>query len=107
MNITLEEGKYRFDGRWVYRYSEPWRDVTGDKFIGAMADLLESQAARVAELEARYEHWFKEATKARGKLAALRRKIDEAPVVAWVKDGQVRWCNASGEHELVSREDLK
>ena len=37
--ISLEEGKYelRFDEEsgalWAYRYGEPWRDLSGDKFV--------------------------------------------------------------------------
>lgn len=39
--LELEGGKYTYiehdDGRQqVLRYGEPWRDVTGDKFIGAL-----------------------------------------------------------------------
>lgn len=41
--IELEGGKYivirHSDGRMeALRYGEPWRDLTGDKLIGAMFD---------------------------------------------------------------------
>jgi len=42
---TLEEGKYiiECDGGSVkaLRYGEPWRDLTGDKLIGALLDELD------------------------------------------------------------------
>ena len=59
------------------------------------ADLLESQAARIAELEAALQiaKHNEQCTHAANvnlckELAALRRKIDEAPVVAWLCEGK-------------------
>ena len=48
MNIILEDGKYEYhckDGeQYALRNGEPWRDLTGDKFIYCMA-------ARIGQLE--------------------------------------------------------
>lgn len=45
MNINLDDGKYTYqfqDGRQnVLRYGEPWRTLTGDKFVYAMACEIE------------------------------------------------------------------
>lgn len=42
MRIHLENGKYTYEhdehSQRVLRYGEPWRDLCGDKFVGAMAD---------------------------------------------------------------------
>jgi hypothetical protein len=42
MRIHLENGKYTYEhdeqGQRVLRHGEPWRDLCGDKFVGAMAD---------------------------------------------------------------------
>lgn len=57
MEITLEDGKYVYveaHGRQdVLRYDEPWRDVTGDKFIGAMAHEIERLQQEVTNRNAR------------------------------------------------------
>ena len=54
--ISLEDGKYTLTekiGTLVCeRYGEPWRDVTGDKMIGAMFTCIVAQQARITELEA-------------------------------------------------------
>lgn len=72
-------------------------------FFNAAADLLESQAARIAELEAELAEEYlcrKEADVAINQYMALyrslRRKIDEAPVVMEVGNGS-----------LISKEDLQ
>ncbi|MCA1807133.1 MAG: hypothetical protein LC687_04700, partial [Actinobacteria bacterium] len=36
------------------RHGEPWRDLCGDKFVGALASELHEAKERIAELEARY-----------------------------------------------------
>ncbi len=42
---TLEEGKYMIectDGKMqALRYGEPWRDLTGDKLIGALLNEID------------------------------------------------------------------
>ncbi len=58
MRIELEGGKYIYEqdarGSRVLRHGEPWRDLTGDKFISALADEIvrlrgpETWAAKVA-----------------------------------------------------------
>ena len=101
----------------------------GMPIAGEAADLLESQAARIAELEAEVAEerlCRKEADVAINQYMtlyrALRRKIDEAPVVAW----QYQWDTGNGiwthklqgaelfdfipdphtVHPLISKEDL-
>ena len=116
------------------------------------ADLLESQAARIAELESERDAreglvcdqciagsgWCENAVEGRypctcmteaepyqllqQELAALRRKIDEAPVVAWSHNcsdnSDVEFFTVSlesdhplavhnGSHPLISKEDLQ
>lgn len=106
------------------------------------ADLLESQAARIAELEAEaidarrvlrqseevIRALHREATEYKTELTALRRKIDEAPVVAWcvaydtihgtrihsdplryapAVDAHVKRCGGrASKVALISKEDL-
>ncbi len=45
MRIVLEDGKYIYEqderGSRALRYGEPWRDLTGDKFVWAMASEIE------------------------------------------------------------------
>lgn len=83
------------------------------------ADLLESQAARIAELEARLESVAEEGAIRGLLLAALRRKIVEAPVVAWwypkagkaIPAGRLYWDDRKEMTEagtkLISKEDLQ
>jgi methyltransferase-like protein len=53
MIIQLEGGKYTFvahDGKaTALRYNEKWRDCTGDKFIFAMADEIESLQQKLVQ----------------------------------------------------------
>ena len=57
MRIDLYDGKYTYvcndDGsdQHVQRYGERWRDLTGDGFVLAMAQKIEKQQERIAELE--------------------------------------------------------
>jgi len=42
MRIDLEDGKYTYllddiGGQQALRYGEPWRDLTGDKFVYGLA----------------------------------------------------------------------
>jgi hypothetical protein len=41
MRLEVENGKYTYiqdeQGSRALRYGEPWRDLTGDKFVGALA----------------------------------------------------------------------
>ena len=50
--IRLCDGKYTYvitgSERFALRYNEPWRDLTGDNLVAAMAD-------RILDLEARLE----------------------------------------------------
>lgn len=49
-----------------------------DGSLGEITEADQYEAAeRIKELEAHYEHWFKEATKARGELSALCQRIKE------------------------------
>jgi len=51
--ITLEDGKYTLilDGgnMQALRHGEPWRDLTGDKLVGALASALLEQLESVEE----------------------------------------------------------
>ena len=49
IKITLEDGKYLYErtddhNQYILRYNEPWRDLSGDNFVAAMAN-------RIVELE--------------------------------------------------------
>lgn len=61
MRIDLEDGKYTYfevghGKQEVYRYGYHWRDVTGDKFIAAMADRIEALEAELAAVNRSLEH---------------------------------------------------
>ena len=50
--IELKDGKYVIiqedDGRqYALRHGEPWRDLTGDKMVGAMFDRIEELSAQL------------------------------------------------------------
>ena len=55
MEISLEDGKYTYrfrDGvQTVHRYGEPWRDLTGDKFVYLLAATIEQLKAENARLK--------------------------------------------------------
>ena len=91
--------------------------------IEGRQNIIAAQAARIAELEAERDwlHHKSECLNMERKsqdreLAALRRKINEAPVVAWLCNGetyQVKQCSIITDEEfpdqvpLISKEDLK
>jgi len=54
--ISLEDGKYTYvfceGNQTVLRYDEPWRDLTGDKFIGAMANEISTLRTQLAAANA-------------------------------------------------------
>ena len=59
MRIDLEDGKYTYvlnddesGSQYALRYGEPWRDLTGDKFVYCMAAKIEEQTERIKDLEA-------------------------------------------------------
>jgi hypothetical protein len=65
VELMVEAGKYTYrqvGGRQeVFRYGETWRDVTGDKFIGAMADeILHLRAAVVSVFDHDYPPYFRQ-----------------------------------------------
>ena len=55
MKIVLEDNKYTYlsndRGQWIHRYTEPWRDVTGDKFIRAAMMRIEELEKLLKEKE--------------------------------------------------------
>jgi hypothetical protein len=63
--MNFENGKYKIEGTKVLRHGEPWRDITGDKFIGCMI-------SRIEELEAQQSV---------AKISAIE---EETGVVVWV-----------------------
>ena len=94
------------------------------------ADLIEQQAARIAELEEKlkaeyiqHKRWQMACADAKGELSDLRQRINEAPVVAW----KYQWDKGSDiwphklqgaelfdfipdphtVHPLISKEDLQ
>lgn len=98
------------------------REVLHAPLLKEAADLLESQAARIAELEAERDNFHMEyrmkcdveTKQLHEQLAALRRKIDETPVVAWMtkQNGWVRIAEGSTnpvdyDIPLISKEDLQ
>lgn len=55
LDVAVDDGKYRYaqtrGGSHVYRHGEPWRDVTGDGLICAMAGEIDALRERIMELE--------------------------------------------------------
>ena len=75
--------------------------------------IKELEAALCEEVEARSK-WYCEADRLKEELAALRQRIDDAPVVAWMSPGKERLefslpSTVYGSHTipLISKEDLK
>ena len=54
MRIDLDDGKYTYvmdNGKqYALRYGEPWRDLTGDKFVYAMACMIQDLEDEVQSL---------------------------------------------------------
>lgn len=53
--VSLEEGKYRLiryknGALSALRHGEPWRDLTGDKLVGALLDRLLDAEAHLKEI---------------------------------------------------------
>lgn len=61
IRIELESGKYTYlynsdtGKQGVLRYGEEWRDLTGDKFVYALAQLVLKQQNGNAELKKKLE----------------------------------------------------
>lgn len=58
--IILEDGKYEVSYNngvdfKALRYGQPWRDLTGDKFVGALCIRIEEQETEIKELKARLD----------------------------------------------------
>ena len=96
-------------------------EIQGRCLSGEQYSLIEQQAARIAELEADNRHYKqslenykRENQIAVDELAALRQRIADAPVVAWIwrrEDGRtfVTTCNEGlgGEWKpLISKGDV-
>lgn len=74
------------------------------------ADLIEQQAERIKELEAKCDYW-------RDHYKGLRQRIADAPVVAWVirnaecdLKGWIPakvWADGELQYPLISKEDLQ
>lgn len=93
--------------------AEPERDA--DLVVMKAADLLEQQAERIKELEAERDGWREDANVSRNSiamlkdrcnhfedtLAALRKRIDDAPVVAWM--GEYNINNIRDHYTVVMR----
>lgn len=82
--------------------------------INEAADLLEQQAARIAELEAENRRIADMWAASCDELRTLRRKIDEAPVVAWFSrtshagyGGIWNYQTDETDIPLISKEDLR
>ena len=100
-----------------------------ERYIQGASNQIETMQARIAELEEKlktqhiqHKRWQMACADAQVELADLRRKIDEAPVVAW----QYQWDTGNGiwthklqgaelfdfipdphtVHPLISKEDL-
>lgn len=54
MKIDLDDGKYTYvmdNGKqYALRYGEPWRDLCGDKFVYAMACMIQGLEDEVQSL---------------------------------------------------------
>ena len=78
---TFEDGKYTvcFDkggvSRTVLRYGEEWRDITGDKFIGALLSHIEQAERELAGVhgQLRTEHILRVSLE--GELAAAEQRV--------------------------------
>lgn len=86
--ITLEDGKYTLivgcGTLQALRHGEPWRDLTGDKLVGALADTLleqqENNRAAAKMLEEVVESW------ASLKAAILSARVRDRAMVQMVLD---------------------
>lgn len=90
---------------------EAERDAERDNCVNIIAAYQEERTALVRAVDTDYEQLYRETQE---QLAALRRKIDEAPVVAWMSPGKERLEFSSpatvyGSHTipLISKEDLQ
>lgn len=58
--IDLDDGKYTYildNGKqYVLRYDEPWKDLTGDKFIYSMACKIEDLENQIKSLKRKTKH---------------------------------------------------
>lgn len=102
--------------------------IESTEMVVKLQDIVESQAARIAELESQLVAMTKDRDMWKGEcldgtvtkqLATLRRKIDEAPVVAWwypkagkaIAAGRLYWDDRKEMMEagtkLISKEDLQ
>ena len=75
MRIDLEDGKYTYllddlGGQQALRYGEPWRDLTGDKFIYCLAEM-------VTALRAENERLTKKVTDQACDKGLLRIEVEE------------------------------
>lgn len=87
--------------------ADPDRDA--DLVVMRAADLIEQQAARIAELEAAmplYDELLIRCAIAEKDLAALRKRIDDAPVVV-VNVGASYVLDRPGVYRLIIKEDLQ
>ena len=92
---------------------EAYNATRTDEMIAATRRIKELESALCEEVEAR-SRWYCEADKLKEELAALRQRIDDAPVVAWMSPGKERLefslpSTVYGSHTipLISKEDLK
>lgn len=102
---------------------EAYNATRTDEMIAATRRIKELESALCEEVEAR-SRWYCEADKLKEELAALRRRIDDAPVVAWLHEARQDsdvitnavkhvWGGVAVGKEakytipLISKEDLK
>ena len=102
---------------------EAYNATRTDEMIAATRRIKELESALCEEVEAR-SRWYCEADKLKEELAALRQRIDDAPVVAWLHEARQDsdvitnavkhvWGGVAVGKEakytipLISKEDLK
>ena len=88
---------------------EAYNATRTDEMIAATRRIKELESALCEEVEAR-SRWYCEADKLKEELAALRQRIDDAPVVAHItEDRKVfnRGFVRDTDKPLISKEDLK
>lgn len=74
--------------------------------INEAADLIEQQAVRIKELETAYESASTRAAIWQQNYQALRKKIEDAPVIAVFPDASYV-LDRPGTYRLIDMEDLK
>ena len=98
IGVTFEDGKYTVQGNQVLRHGEPWRDITGDKFIGALLHELEESRRTIERLHEEENQSQLHLERASRKIALLQEKIDAHE--NQVSVGELMWDAQTLKHYI-------